>query len=104
MMLAEFDARRFADEVAAKVEAEGKGAISRALRRTGISTATFNRMLHGTPPRNIDAIMSAAAHFGLRLIDYVKIGGSAPASGGLSTGLAHNSQGVIEHPNARKWQ
>lgn len=73
MMLAEFDAQRFADEVAAKVEAEGRGATMRALRRTGISNATFSRMLRGTPPRNIDAIMSAAAHFEIKLIDYVKV-------------------------------
>jgi hypothetical protein len=72
MMLAEFDSRAFGDDVAARVKDEGRGAANRAIKATGISHASFYRLLDGPPVTNINIIMSAAAHFQIPLRPYFK--------------------------------
>lgn len=70
MMLLEFDSAAFGDMV--QNLTEERGAKERMLAVTGIPRATFYRMLKGTPVRQIDVILSAAAYLGLTLSPYVK--------------------------------
>lgn len=62
-----FDACGFADAVKARIKAGQWGEESKALRATGIPASTFNRMLRGSAPRNIEAILSAAHYFGIAI-------------------------------------
>jgi hypothetical protein len=74
MKIVEFDSRSFCDDVAEIVIQQGPGARQRCLMKTGISGATFNRMVNLQPVRDIDTILAAAAYFGLSLKKYVLYG------------------------------
>lgn len=70
MMLIEVDTRRMGDDIKKILDVQGKGAKQRAIRKTGISYATFFRLIDGPPVKNIDMILSACAYFGLSIKEY----------------------------------
>jgi hypothetical protein len=72
--LIEFDSRTFCDDIADIISQRGHGARQKCLKKTGIASATFNRMLNRQPVRDIDTILAAAAYFELPLKKYVLYG------------------------------
>lgn len=72
MLMSEFDARRLGDDIRKLVDKSPRGFANQVIRETGISHASFYRLMDGTNPvHNVNLLLSVCKYCGLQFENYI---------------------------------